>query len=169
VIELTPGLRKLALTAHVIASVGWLGAVLAYLALSLAGLRGQDGELARAAYQAMDLVGWRVVVPCALASLVSGLIQALGTPWGLFRHYWIVAKLGLTTVGTAVLLGHMRTVGRMAQAAAASAPLSSGWDFTRTQLVVHAAGGLLILLIATILSIHKPWGKTPYGRRQSPS
>jgi hypothetical protein len=38
---LTPRLRKLALTAHVTASVGWLGAVVAFLALSIAGLTSQ--------------------------------------------------------------------------------------------------------------------------------
>jgi hypothetical protein len=30
----------------------------------------------------------------------------------------------------------------------------------------HAAGGLLVLLAATTLSVYKPWGMTPYGRRK---
>jgi len=34
--------------------------------------------------------------------------------------------------------------------------------------VVHAAGGLLVLLVLTILSVYKPRGMTRYGaRRQS--
>ena len=41
----------------------------------------------RGAYLAMDLIGWFVIVPLSLASLLTGLVQALGTTWGLFRHY----------------------------------------------------------------------------------
>ena len=113
-----PRLRKFALTAHVTFSVGWLGAVIAYLALALTGLLSQDAQLARAAYLSMELIGWFVIVPCSLAALLTGLVQSLGTEWGLFRHYWIGVKFLLTLVGTLVLLGHMRAVTRMAGIAA---------------------------------------------------
>jgi hypothetical protein len=41
---MTPRLRKFALTAHVTSSVGWLGAVAAFLALAVAGLTGQNSS-----------------------------------------------------------------------------------------------------------------------------
>ena len=160
-----PRLRRLALTAHVASSVGWLGAVVAYLALAIAGLT-QDGvQDARASYQSMDLVGWFVIVPLCSAALVTGLVQSLGTEWGLFRHYWIVAKLALTVVVTIVLLLHLPTVTRMAQSAAEMASSRDDFGPTRIQLAVHAVGGLLVLLTTTALSIYKPWGRTPHGRR----
>jgi hypothetical protein len=146
---MTPRLRKLALTAHVTFSVGWLGAVVAYLALAIAGLTSHDAQMGPAAYLAMELIGWFVIVPCALASLLTGLVQSLGTEWGLFRHYWILAKLVLTAVATVVLLVHMPTVSRM------SGIVSE---------VVHAGGGLLVLLTTTTLSVYKPWGMIWYGR-----
>jgi hypothetical protein len=62
---MTPGLRKFTLTAHVSASVGWLGAVAAFLALAIAGLTHEEPETIRGAYVAMDLVGWFVIVPSA--------------------------------------------------------------------------------------------------------
>jgi hypothetical protein len=34
------------------------------------------------------------------------------------------------------------------------------------QLAVHAAGGLLVLLVPAVLSVYKPPGLTPYGRRK---
>lgn len=74
-------------------SVGALGAVAAFLALAVAGLGGNDAPVVRAAYLGMDLTARFVIVPLVLASLVTGLIQALITPWGLFRHYWVLAKL----------------------------------------------------------------------------
>jgi hypothetical protein len=41
----------------------------------------------------MELTTWIVIVPLSLAALLTGVVQSLGTPWGLFRHRWIVAKL----------------------------------------------------------------------------
>jgi hypothetical protein len=88
-----PGLRKLALTVHLVSSVGWLGAVAGFLALAVAGLTGQGEQITRAAYLAMDLTAWFVIVPLSLASLLTGLLQSLGTTWGLLRHYWVLAGL----------------------------------------------------------------------------
>jgi hypothetical protein len=156
---MTPRLRRFTLTAHVTCSVGWLGAVVAYLALAIAGLTRQDAQVVRAAYLAMELIGWYVIVPCSLTALLTGLVQSLGTEWGLFRHYWILVKFLLTLVGTLVLLVHMRRVSHMAGIAAETALSAGDFRMLRIPLVVHAGGGLLVLLTATALSIYKPWGK----------
>ncbi len=76
-----PGLRKFALTAHKTTSVGWLGAVVGFVAHAIAGMTSQDAQMVRAAYLVMELTGWYVLVPLSLASLVTGLIQSLGTKW----------------------------------------------------------------------------------------
>src|SRR5262245_23907885 len=101
-----PNVRKFALTAHVISSVGWLGAVAAFLALAVAGLTNQDAQMVRAAYLAMELITWFIIVPSALASLLTGLVVSLGSALGLFRHYWVVAKLLITIIATILLLMH---------------------------------------------------------------
>lgn len=85
---MTSNLRKFALTGHVSSSVGFLGAVVGFLALAVAGLTHQNTQIARAAYLTMELVGWFVILPLCLASLLTGLVQSLGTAWGLFQHYW---------------------------------------------------------------------------------
>jgi hypothetical protein len=85
---MSPALRKLNLTTHVVTSVGWLGAVAAFLALSIAGLNSHDTDVLRGAYAAMNLVGEYVIVPLSLATIVTGVLQSIATPWGLFRHYW---------------------------------------------------------------------------------
>jgi len=165
-VTMTPRVRKFALTAHITFSVGWLGAVVAYLALAIAGLTSRDAQMVRAAYLSMELIGWFVIVPFSLAALLTGLVQSLGTQWGLFRHYWIVVKFLLTTGATIVLLRHMQAVSRMSGVAAEPTLSSADFHALRIQLVVHAAGGLLVLLAATTLSVYKPWGMTPYGRRK---
>src|SRR5262245_12243718 len=163
---MTPRFQKFALTAHITFSVGWLGAVVPYLALAIAGLTSHDAQLVRAAYFSMELFGWFVLVPLSLAALLSGLVQSLGTQWGLFRHYWILVKFLLTTAATIVLLQHMQAVSRMSGLAAETVLSSADFRALRIQLVVHAAGGLLVLLAVTTLSVYKPWGMTSYGRRK---
>ena len=79
---LAPRLRKFALTTHVVCSVGWLGSVASFLALAIAGVTSDDAQMVRAAYLAMELTGWFVIVPLSLASLITGIIQSLGTQWG---------------------------------------------------------------------------------------
>jgi hypothetical protein len=163
---MTPHLRKLILTAHVTVSVGWLGSVAAYLALAIAGLTSQDAQVVRAAYLSLELIGWFVIVPLSLATVLTGLVQSLGTEWGLFRHYWIATKFVLTMPAVLILLVHMGAVSRMAAIAAGTILSPGDQRPQRMQLIVHAAGGLLVLLVATTLSIYKPWGMTPYGRRK---
>jgi hypothetical protein len=115
---MTSDLRKFALTVHVTSSVGLLGSIAVFLALAIAGLASQDAQMMRAAYLAMELTARFVIVPLAFASLLIGLIQSLGTPWGLFRHYWVLAKLLLTVFATIVLLVQMELIGYAARLAA---------------------------------------------------
>ena len=163
---LTPGARKFALTAHVIASVGWLGAVAAFLAVAIAGLTSDDVQLVRAAYVVMELMGWIVIVPLGAASLLTGLVQSLGTPWGLFRHWWVVIKLLLTALAILVLLVHMQAIGFMADMAAEMALAPGDYRAVRIQLVFDAGAALLVLLVNTTLSVYKPRGLTRYGQRR---
>lgn len=166
---MTLRLRKLALTAHVTSSVGWLGAVASFLALAITGLASQDAQMVRAGYLAMEFITWFVIVPLSLASLLSGLVQALGTTWGLFRHYWVVAKLLLTVLATIILLVHTQPISYVAEMAAATTLSSADLRQLRVQLVVDAASALVALLVTTTLSVYKPWGMTPYGlRKQRP-
>ena len=161
---MTPQQRKLALTAHVTASGGWLGATACFLGLSVVGLASDDDEKVRAAYVAMDSVGWFVLVPLAFASLLTGLVQSLGTHWGLFRHYWVLFKLAINVFATIVLLLYMQTLASQADLAADPA---SDIDVVRNASpTLHAGAALLLLLVATGLGVHKPRGMTRYGHRK---
>jgi hypothetical protein len=159
--NITPRFQKLVLLAHITFSVGWFGAVLPYLALAVVGLTSRDVQLLRAAYISMELIGWYVIVPLSIAALLSGLVQSLGTRWGLFRHWWIVAKLVLTIFAVTVLLRHMEDVSQVARAAKETG--LSNADFRPEW--VHSAAGLVVLFVAMALSVFKPWGMTPYGKR----
>jgi len=160
---MTPRLRKFVLSAHLTLSIGWIGAVIAYLALVVAAMSGQDAQTLRAAWMAMELIGWYVIVPLALTALLTGIIMSLGTKWGLFQHYWVLISLLLTIVATAVLIQHMRVVSYFAGVAVETPSAAVGG---LPGEVVHAGGGLLVLLVIQVLNVYKPRGLTPYGGRK---
>ncbi len=160
---MAPRVRKLALTAHVVSSVGWLGAIVAFLALAVAGLTSEDAQMVRAAYLAAEPITWFVIVPFALASLLTGIVQSLGTTWGLFRHYWVLFKLLIAIVATIVLLLYTQTVGFFAGLARSGADLGA---LRTSTFVLHSGAALILLLAATVLAVYKPRGMTRYGRRK---
>ncbi|MBA2711961.1 MAG: DUF2269 domain-containing protein [Rubrobacteraceae bacterium] len=161
---LSPRLRKFVLTVHVASSVGWLGAVACSLVLAVLGLAGEDVRMVRAAYLAMDSIGGGVLVPLALASLLTGLVQGLGTEWGLFRHYWVLIKLLINVFATVVLVLYTQTLGRL-EGLAANPSVTLG-ELRDPSPVLHAAGALMLLVVATALSVFKPRGVTSYGWRK---
>jgi hypothetical protein len=169
---MSPGLRKFALATHLTFSVGWIGAVVAYLALSIAAMTSQDAQTLRAAWIAMELTGWYAIVPLALASLVTGLVMALATKWGLFRHYWVLISFALTVLATVVLLLHMPDVSVLADVAREGE--GGGLDGLGTHLnarlkngdLLHPALGLVVLLVIQVLNVYKPRGMTRYGWRK---
>lgn len=160
---MSPRLRKFALSAHLTLSVGWTGAVLAYLALGIAAVTSEEVQTIRAAWSAMELIGWYVIVPLALASLLTGLVMAFGTKWGLFQHYWVLISFALTSFATAVLLLHMPTVSSTAdlvQEAEGARLDALGGD------LLHPGIGLVVLLVVQTLNLYKPQGLTAYGWRK---
>lgn len=155
--------RRAVLSVHLTVSVGWIGAVIAYLVLGIAAKSTGDSEVVRSAWIAMELVGWYGITPLALASLISGIGMAVGTPWGLLNHYWVTISLALTSFCVVILLLHMRDVTTIADSARTASPdqlITLGSD------LAHPAVGLVVLSGVQILNIYKPRGLTRIGQRQ---
>lgn len=163
---MTPRLRKFALTAHVTSSVGWLGTVASFQTLAIAALTSRELETVRGFYSAMQLIGWYVIVPFCAASLVTGLVVSLGTPWGLFRHYWVLVKFLITVIAALILFGFTQTLSSLGDLAADATLSMNELRNLNQSPALHSGGGLLAILVTTILAVYKPWGMTPYGRRK---
>jgi hypothetical protein len=159
-------LRKPLLVAHIGTSVGLLGAVLVFFCLSALGIAMSDPKSANAFYAVMPQVTWLVIVPLAVASTAIGILQSLLSPWGLIRHYWVVLKLVMTVLITAVLLLQTGTIDRLG-AIAARASLEVPDTEARYSVLLHSGAGFLALLVVLILSVVKPQGLTGWSRRTS--
>jgi hypothetical protein len=162
---MSPGLRKFWLAVHLTLSVGWVGAVAAYLALDVTVATGHDAQTVRAAYVGMGSIARYVIVPLAFASLLTGLVMSLGTRWGLFRHYWVLISLVLTVIATAVLLVEVGVISSFADMAADPATSTERLRAMPSTLV-HSVGGTVVLLVILVLNTYKPQGMTRYGWRK---
>jgi len=166
---MTPALRKLTLTAHVVFSIGWISAVAAFLVLSIAGLTSRNPDIVRGSYLSMDLISRFMIIPMCFAAVVTGIIDAFVTPWGLFRYYWVVVKFALTLVATLLLLTHENAIARAAKwvsTAVAIQLFATDFDPLKSELVQKSALAIVLLLVIATLGIYKPWGLTAYGRRK---
>lgn len=162
---LEPSVRKLVLAVHLTTSVGWLGSVAAYLPLDITIALSDDAETVRGAWAAMGVIAAWVLVPLALASLLTGIVISLGTRWGLFRHWWVVVSLVLTVAAVIVLLVESRVI--TGSAAIAVAPTTTAERLlAMPPTLPHSVGGLFVLLVIQWLNVFKPQGLTPCGWRR---
>lgn len=156
--------RRLMLAIHVAVSVGWIGALAAFVVLAVVGQLAQDANIRQSAYLAMDIINRFVIVPAALISVLTGIVQSLGTSWGLFRHYWVLFKLAIIVTATAVLLMKTAQISYVAEVAAQTALAASDLTELRLSILVHSVGGSAVLLWAMLLGIYKPKAVTPFAR-----
>lgn len=162
---LTAAGRKAWLAVHITASVGWIGAVAAFIVLDATTVTSDDGATLRAAYIAMGLMTTWAIVPLALAASFTGLVVSLGTKWGLFRHWWVIITLALTILATLVLVQQIPLIAYRADVA--SNPGSSDADVRALgNLLLHSVGGTVVLLVVLWLNVYKPRGVTRYGWRK---
>lgn len=153
--------RKVWLTLHIGIGVGWLGVSLGMLALSVVGLTTDQPELRHGAYTLMETFTTALVIPSVLLAIVTGVVVSLGTPWGLVKHRWVLAKLiiSLSLPFLAAFEGPWidTLVARTEDPAAE--PGGTGI------LLVSAMALFFVLLwTATVLSVFKPGGRTRWGR-----
>lgn len=160
-----PRVRKLVLTVHIGTSAGWLGSIIAYIAVTAVAMTGDDRERVRVCYLVMRYLASFVILPLDLASLASGILLGLITRWGLVRHYWVAGKLALNAFATAVLIVYTFEIGYYQRMAAARPlPAADLRTLQSADSLVHSVAGFVVVLAALVLAVWKPRGLTRYGR-----
>jgi uncharacterized membrane protein len=149
--HLRPRTRRALLSAHVISSVGLLGASAALLLLAVTAGATGDAELRRSGYRFMTMFGFVFGIPLSFTALISGVTLGLGTKWGILRYPWVTIKLALLV--TTILSGAL-VIGR------GSEQMADGAGGSETMLAAAAAYNVAALAASTVLSVYKP------GRRR---
>ncbi|MQY35952.1 hypothetical protein SRB17_39480 [Streptomyces sp. RB17] len=161
--RLSPRARKSWIVVHVVVSVGWLALMLCLLTLGATALTTDDADTLRTAYRAMGMLGDALIVPLSLLTLLSGVVLSLGTPWGLFRHYWVATKFWLTLAATAASVFALTARLHDAVHAVARHPTGSiaamHLGVIRYNTVIVPSVALLLYLSIVVLSVFKPWGR----------
>jgi hypothetical protein len=171
--RLTGRARLFVRAAHVIVAAGWLGLTVSMLVLGMSAAMSGEPALAGAAYGFMDGIGARVIPGFAIATLLTGIVLSVATPWGLIKHYWVIVKVVLTFA--VIVTGIALTTRWLEQALIAAGEATTLTGAAQTGqtlggsagllLVVGSVAHLLMLGAATVISVAKPWGKTRRGRR----
>ena len=151
-------IRKLVLFLHVSTSVALIGAVASFLTLAIVGISFSNSETQWACSVAMNIIARFVVLPLTILSLIVGILSSLGTPWGLVRFYWVIAKLILTAITLIVLLLQMHAISQLAEIAIARNSTLDDFGL-QMRMIVHGSGGLGVLIAIMVLSIWKPRGQ----------
>jgi hypothetical protein len=160
-VKLNRPARRACLVVHVVASAAWLGLTLGLPALGVTAATDSSPETVEAAVRCMKLFADRLLLPLALLTLASGLVLALGTPWGLARHRWVYTKFWLTLGTTVATFFALRPgVNSAVAAVAADGPLPDAGDVLFGPVVSLSA-----YVFMTVISLLKPWGLTRRGRR----
>lgn len=156
-----PRSRRAVLSVHIIASVGWIGVDLCTLTLAVLGSDSSDVTTQRAAFVVLEPIANLLLVPLPLLALLTGIIIAVGTPWGLLHHYWVVTSLVLTSVAAAAVLFALRPrlIGAADRARHALDP-GAAVGILRQQIIVASSIALLVLCAVTVINVVKPWGRT---------
>jgi len=151
-----------------VTSVGWLGVVIAKIAVGFAAINAPQADVATTLFTFTAVLN-PIFPPAAIATIVTGIFLSLGTRWGLFDHYWVVLKLILTV---AVIVTAVRIGDRFVEAAL-GVPTGALGDDSTVQDVIWTAGAALslsiahalMLIVAAVLSVFKPWGRTFFAQR----
>ncbi|MEU9336930.1 DUF2269 domain-containing protein [Streptomyces sp. NPDC048290] len=153
--------RRASLVVHVVASASWLGLSLGLLALGTTAAGTGNAVTVEASVRSMKLFADWLLLPIALLTLASGLLLALGTPWGLARHRWVFTKFWLTLATTTATVFALRPgVDAAVTAVAAGHALPDA-----TEVLAGPVVSLTAYVFMTGVSLLKPWGLTRRGRR----
>jgi len=144
--------HKAVLTAHVLASVGWFGIAVLVAFCAITASSAGDPDYADALYRVVETAPW-LSIPVGLLAVATGVLLSLGTIYGFVRYWWVVTKI---VIAVAVIV-----TDPLVLAAAARDALAGNADGVIQPAIAHC----VMLAIATVLSVFKPFGRTPWGKR----
>ncbi|WP_427158512.1 hypothetical protein ACQFX9_22085 [Aliinostoc sp. HNIBRCY26] len=148
---------------HVVTIAAWFGVALAMMLMALANLQTTNGDELYAINAMVKFLDDFVVIPMAIASVLTGTLLCWLTVWGFFKFYWVITKWIATT--TLIIFGtfwlgpwtnSMTAIADIERTKALNNPL---FMFDIHGVII--GGGIQLICLSAIIaiSIIKPWGR----------
>jgi hypothetical protein len=165
---IAPRPRKILFAAHVAVSVAWLGVVGCQFTLATAIAVSGDAKVQYAGFTMMALLDNVFLGVTSTFAVITGLVHAVGTRWGLMQRRWVAAKfyatLAVQMVGFAVIHQSIQK-GNLIETAGDTPVRTAETDALGVLLSCVTGAAMLTLISMVIISVFKPWGFTRRGRR----
>jgi uncharacterized membrane protein len=159
-------MRRGVLTAHIVSAGAWIGIDVVLGVLVFTATFTSSTSTEALCYQALELFAVWPLLTASILTLITGVVLGLGTNYGLIKYWWVTVKLALNLILVTLVAFALRPgvaeAARYGEALAAGTPT----DASVGNLVMPPIVSSIALLVATILSVYKPWGRT---RRSSTS
>ena len=148
------------LTVHIATSVSRLGSAYVTLVVGSAAALSLDPAFRLGCYEVIALLNRVVNIPLASFMLVTGVVLALRSRWGLLRYRWVLTKLGLSAL---VIVANQRLTVPDVVAAIGALRADADLGSLPVQIVGFAAGTVALLTAVVAIAVAKPWGPTRWG------
>lgn len=166
--QLTPPARKAVMVLHAICGIGWMGVDIAVFILLMTARTTTDSALVVSGFNAIRMIVPIAVPPLSLGMLATGLLLGLGTRWGLLRYWWVLVKLVLALIMVVLvflsLVPGVNSIAVLSTTGVSADALRAGLGSISDQLLYPPVVSFAMLGTAAILSIFKPWRRTPWSR-----
>ncbi len=166
--QLPPAWRKGLLVLHIISGIGWMGVDIALFILLITARTSDNALLVVSGFNAIRMIVPLAVPPLSLSILVTGVLLGLGTNWGLLRYWWVLVKLCLSLIMTMLvftsLVPGVNAIALLDLTTVSAGTVRAGLGDLPTQLMFPPVVSFLMLGTATVLSVYKPWRRTPWSQ-----
>ncbi|MBB6670194.1 DUF2269 family protein [Cohnella nanjingensis] len=154
--------KRWLLTLHLLFSAIMLGVAIVFLFLSITAANTNDEGVLQACYTMMHMLAKTTVRYSTIAALATGILLSVWTPWGLFKHYWIIAKEVLTfffiIIGPIGMYWWTLRAVTLVSSERGHAVLDPDFIVNSGQLRIGIVLQIVSLVGLFAISVFKPWG-----------
>lgn len=160
--KLSPKGQKILKIVHLVSVIAWVGSAIVMNSIRhLVSISDNAGMYYMADF--LEAVDMKILVPGAIACLLTGVLYSTLTPWGFFKHKWITVKWVLTILMIALgtffmgpLIKENVHIGYGLMTGDNLAMADSYWQ----NVAASGRWGILqicLLAFTIIISVLKPW------------
>jgi len=140
----------------------WVGAIISELVIfASTGSARSDGGL-QAMYQIGDILV-PVFGACASGTIITGLLLSWLTPWGFFKHKWVIYTIAVTVLYLLVQFALIEPLGSklaaLVEAGGLRALQNPEYINTWNRFIILGMVNALLFISMAFVSVIKPWHK----------